>query len=102
MVARLIFILIPLALGCTEVSKPTVTGQRVISLSPAATSVIVALGAADQLVGISTFCPQVPGASELPRLGGLIDPFVLDEYADLIQVFGLVDVHAHHLHNNTL
>ncbi|MBM65113.1 MAG: hypothetical protein CMH55_02615 [Myxococcales bacterium] len=74
MAARLSFILIVLAAGCTEAKMPPVTKHRVISLSPAATSVVIALGAQDQLAGISTFCPEVPNHPDLPRLGGLIDP----------------------------
>ena len=44
MAARLSFILIVLAAGCTEAKMPPVTKHRVISLSPAATSVVTTPG----------------------------------------------------------
>jgi iron complex transport system substrate-binding protein len=73
MAARLSLLTLLFLLGCTEPVR-TNEGPRIISLSPAATSVVVALGAADQLVGISRFCPEVPKHPNLPRLGGFIDP----------------------------
>lgn len=55
---------------------PTTKHQspRVVSLSPAATDLIIAMGASSQLVGISRYCTAVKERPELPRLGGLLDP----------------------------
>jgi ABC-type Fe3+-hydroxamate transport system substrate-binding protein len=48
--------------------------QRVISLSPAVTEVLVALGAAGDLVGVDRFSLQVPGVGDVPSLGALFSP----------------------------
>ena len=44
---------------------------RVISLSPALTRIVVALGAERTLVGVDRFSRQLPGLHGLPELGGL-------------------------------
>jgi iron complex transport system substrate-binding protein len=44
--------------------------QRIVSLAPSATSVLVALGARNLLVGVSKWCPDVaPEVVDLPRVG---------------------------------
>jgi iron complex transport system substrate-binding protein len=44
--------------------------QRIVSLAPSATSILVAIGARKLLVGVSKWCPDVaPEVSELPRVG---------------------------------
>jgi iron complex transport system substrate-binding protein len=49
--------------------------KRVVSLNPSLTSILVALGAADVLVGVDDFSArQEPGVAGLPRVGGLYDP----------------------------
>jgi iron complex transport system substrate-binding protein len=49
--------------------------KRVVSLNPSLTSILVALGAADALVGVDDFSArQEPGVAGLPRVGGLYDP----------------------------
>lgn len=46
------------------------TRQRIVSLAPSATSILVALGARRVLVGVSKWCPDVaPEVSGLPRVG---------------------------------
>jgi cobalamin transport system substrate-binding protein len=49
-------------------------GPRVITPAPAVAELICALGAEDQLVGVSRYCAYPPQLSELPRVGGMIDP----------------------------
>ena len=48
-------------------SSPT----RVVSLSPAVTEIMYALGAGDLLVGRTDFCTYPPEASTLPSIGGI-------------------------------
>lgn len=45
-----------------------------MSLSPAATEILIALGARDQLVGVDRFSRQVAGVGEVPSLGALFSP----------------------------
>jgi len=47
--------------------------RRVVSVSPDATEIIGALGQADKLVAVSTFCLWPPEVKALPRVGGLFD-----------------------------
>ncbi|HZH80578.1 MAG TPA: BtuF-related (seleno)protein, partial [Gemmatimonadales bacterium] len=49
--------------------------MRVVSLLPAATEIVAALGAQGQLVGVSHECDFPPGVRSLPRVTGTaIDP----------------------------
>jgi len=48
--------------------------QRVVSLSPAITETLFAIGAGDQLVGVSEFTQFPPGAARLPHAGTAITP----------------------------
>lgn len=45
--------------------------QRVVSLSPAVTEIIYALGAQDILVGRTDFCEYPPEAQTIPSIGGI-------------------------------
>ena len=45
-----------------------VAAPRIVSLLPAATEIVAALGALDQLVGITHECDHPPGAMHLPRV----------------------------------
>ena len=47
------------------------TPQRVVSLSPAVTEIIYALGAEDILVGRTDFCEYPPEAAQIPSIGGI-------------------------------
>ena len=59
-----------LALAACSAQPEVPTTPRWVSLSPAITDTIVALGAADRLVAVSQHCSQPPGR-ELPRMGTL-------------------------------
>src|SRR5262249_39417043 len=50
--------------------------RRIISLVPATTEMIFAMGAGDRLVGVGSYDNYPPEVTRLPRLGGLIDPNV--------------------------
>ncbi len=59
--------------GCAE--RPAVTDagtRRLVSLAPNVTDIIIQLGLAHELVGISTYC-RAPG-HEVVRVGGYLDP----------------------------
>lgn len=45
--------------------------QRVVSLSPAVTEIMFALGAGDLLVGRTDFCEYPPEAARIPSIGGI-------------------------------
>lgn len=45
--------------------------QRVVSLSPAVTEIIYALGAENLLVGRTDFCTYPPEAAQIPSIGGI-------------------------------
>jgi len=64
-------------LACREAREPAPeSGElRVISLSPSATDIAVALGRADALVGVDQFSRELAGVPDsLPSLGGLFAP----------------------------
>jgi len=60
-----------LAVACAPGTSTPSAGpaQRIVSLMPAVTETVIALGAGDRLVGIGKFDPEVPGRPDLPRLG---------------------------------
>lgn len=53
-------------------TKRAGTEQRLVSMAPSITDMIVELGAGDRLVGVSTYC-RAP-REDLPRIGGYLDP----------------------------
>lgn len=51
------------------------SGQRLISLNPSLTAIVLRLGGGEWLVGVDDYSARVvEGVSELPRVGGLFDP----------------------------
>jgi iron complex transport system substrate-binding protein len=50
--------------------------RRIVSLVPATTEILFALGARDRLIGVGNYDNYPPEAKKLPRLGGLLDPDV--------------------------
>lgn len=61
----------PTAPATPAASQPAPT--RIICIAPNATEMIGALGQANRLVGVSTFCLWPPEVKSLPRIGGLFD-----------------------------
>ena len=72
MALRTLALTLCLACSATEPVEPASTQMGIVSLSPALTDTISALGAADELIGISQYCSS-PKGSALPRLGGIQD-----------------------------
>jgi len=56
-----------------RVSVP-VSPQRIISLAPAMTETLFALGVEDRIGGVTDFCDYPPAARKKPRIGGAINP----------------------------
>lgn len=63
-------------------SPPSVSAAaRIVSLAPAITETLIALGATDRLVGVSTYC-RIDGLGELPRVGTALTP----QYESLVRL----------------
>lgn len=71
-------ILVVGAPGCgTEDPFPAsaaATPERIVSMSPALTETLFALGVGDRVVGVTRFCLYPEEALELPKVGGYLDP----------------------------
>jgi iron complex transport system substrate-binding protein len=48
--------------------------RRIVSLVPATTEMLYAIGAGNRLIGVGTYDRYPPDVEKLPRLGGLLDP----------------------------
>jgi len=69
----------------------TAQARRVISIIPATTEMLFAMGAGDRVIAIGTYDRFPPEAQKLPRVGALIDPNVeqiLQMRPDLVVLYG--------------
>jgi iron complex transport system substrate-binding protein len=48
--------------------------RRVVSLAPSITECLFAIGAGDQVVGVTDFCTAPEAARTKPRIGGMVNP----------------------------
>jgi iron complex transport system substrate-binding protein len=55
-------------------TAPQKTPRRIVSLVPAVTEMLYAIGAGPRMVGVSSFDTYPPEVKALPKVGGLIDP----------------------------
>lgn len=65
--------------------------KRIVSLAPSVTEVLFAVGAGDQVVGVTDFCNRPPEARERAKVGGFAKPDlekVLRLRPDLVIAFG--------------
>jgi len=71
-----LFLLSALAFACqSRAPAPADAGPpRIVSLAPAVTETLFAIGAGGLVVGISDYCNYPPEALGLPRLGTSITP----------------------------
>ncbi len=53
--------------------EPKVPVQRVATLAPSLTDLVIALGAGDRIVGVTRF-DEAPQVAKVPRIGGYSDP----------------------------
>ena len=61
----------PAPAGLTEA-----TPQRIVSLTPALTEILFAVGAGDRVVGVTQYCDFPPEAMAKPKVGGYVNPSV--------------------------
>ncbi len=65
--------------------------KRIVSLSPATTELLFALGLGNRVVGVTTACDYPPEAAKKPKIGGAADTSVekvLSQTPDLVIGFG--------------
>ena len=93
----LLAIVIPssLSIACgrrdEENKAPATQGPRVVSLVPAVTEMLFAVGAGPQVAGVSTFDKVPAEVATLPKVGALLDPDVeriLTLKPDLVVTYG--------------
>jgi len=77
-IARLLLAALLAALslfGCRrEPGSAAPSSERIVSLAPAVTETLFALGAGPQVIGVSDYCESPPEARKRPRLGTSITP----------------------------
>lgn len=61
-------------LGCTRARPSAGVAKRVVSLTPATTEAVFALGHGPRLVGRSRYCDFPPEVRAVPPVGGFVDP----------------------------
>ncbi len=61
---------------CPAIARagPDAATTRIVSLMPNVTELVFAMGAQDQLAGVSDYCIYPPEAAAKPRVGGLMNP----------------------------
>ncbi len=77
--------------ACLTVAAADAVPRRVVSLIPATTEMIFAMGAGSRLIAVSSYDKYPPEAMKLPRVGALLDPDterILSLHPDLVIVYG--------------
>ena len=74
------FGLLAAACACTPSGVPTIKPdkipQRIVSLTPALTEILFAVGAGDRVVGVTQYCDFPKEAQTRPKVGGYVNPSV--------------------------
>ena len=60
--------------ACLSIGAVQPRPQRIVSLIPAVTEMLFAIGAGSQVVGVGSFDHYPPAVESLPRVGALLDP----------------------------
>ena len=55
-------------------AEPSFLPKRIISLSPATTEILFALGLGDRIAGVTSFCDYPEEAKRKPKIGGMSNP----------------------------
>lgn len=72
---RSIIALFAILLSCSAwASEPASVPQRIISLAPATTEILFALGLGDRIVGVTSFCDNPAEATSKAKIGGMSNP----------------------------
>jgi iron complex transport system substrate-binding protein len=77
--------------GESEAAQIAPAAKRIISLVPAVTEMLYAIGAGERLVGVSSYDTFPPDVKRLPSVGALLDPNVeriLSLKPDLVIAYG--------------
>lgn len=82
--------------GCSQQSNLPASGpydppHRIVSLVPAVTEMLFAMGAGDRVVGVSSFDTFPPEVLAIPRVGALLDPNlerIFELQPDLVVTYG--------------
>jgi iron complex transport system substrate-binding protein len=72
-------------------ARPRMQPSRIVSLVPAVTEVLFAIGAGPQVVAVSSYDHEPPDVERLPRVGALLDPDlerVLSLRPDMVVIYG--------------
>jgi iron complex transport system substrate-binding protein len=75
----------------TRTSDAAVPARRIVSVVPALTELLFALGAGPQVVGVSSYDDGLPEVQSLPRVGALLNPDterIFSLRPDLVIVYG--------------
>jgi iron complex transport system substrate-binding protein len=75
----LVVTVVTLLSGCGTASREeavTTSPQRIVSMAPALTEILFALGVGDRVVGVTTYCDYPPEARERAKIGGFSNPSV--------------------------
>jgi iron complex transport system substrate-binding protein len=90
LVASLLLASLPAVAPIAGQGQPSPPPARIVSLVPAATEMLFALGAGPKVVGVSSFDHFPAEVEKLPRVGALLDPDIeriLSLRPDLVVVF---------------
>jgi len=71
---RALLALLGLGLGCSKLPKSVEAEQRLVSLAPAVTDTLFAIGAGAHVVAVSDYCDYPAEAQKLPRVGTNLTP----------------------------
>lgn len=77
--AGAVLTVVSLASGCraeqpAPAARAASTPRRIVTFAPSSTEIIAAIGAADRLVAVGSFCTYPPEVAKLPKVGGQFDP----------------------------
>ncbi|MDQ3071102.1 MAG: helical backbone metal receptor [Acidobacteriota bacterium] len=78
------------ACGANQPAPPASAPQRIVSIIPAVTETLFAIGAGPRVVGAGSYDTYPPEVAAVPRVGGLIDPDterILALRPDLVYLF---------------